>query len=137
MERGGATGASLLVHGREHEPRLLRQQELHAFVQAYAHRLRLHLKRPDVAQTKQRPTEGECSEGRRSCFMYEGSLQILGLPLKRSHVAHRAVRLRSWFTALVLIQFAVDYRNVVDGNAVSTKRVGHGRATVIGKVSEF
>jgi hypothetical protein len=65
-------------------------------------------------EEKRRPTEGECSEGRRS-YLLDG----LGfrLHLERTHVAHRAARLWSWLATLVLVHLADRIGNLVDGSA--------------------
>jgi hypothetical protein len=56
----------------------------------------------------------------------------LRLLLKRPDVAHRV----AWEATLVLVHFAHVCGNHVDGNAVGQERMGHGRATVIGKLAE-
>ena len=57
----------------------------------------------------------------------------LRLDLKRPHVAHRAIRLRSWFTALVLVYLTRFRRDHVNGDAARKQLVRRGRATIVGK----
>ena len=66
----------------------------------------------------------------------DAALRVLWLPLERTHVARITTRLRAWLAALVLVHLAINCGNVVDGDAVSAKRVGLGRSAVIGKLSE-
>ncbi len=60
-----------------------------------------------------------------------GDRDRLRLPLKRSHVAHRAARLRSWFAALVGVYFALGFRNHADGDATGQKGVGKRWSAVV------
>jgi hypothetical protein len=80
-------------------------------------RLRLHLKRPDVAH--------------RVVWFSALRFRIVGLPFECTDVACIAARFRTWLAALVGVYCAVRVSNPVDGDAARQQCVRLSRSAVV------